>query len=76
MKNSDELRNAYNVGKIDMKSLLENRVMDIAMSDERDRLNASTYLLNRHFPVDVEQSAVTVNIDVVDVKSEILKELQ
>jgi hypothetical protein len=70
LKNSDEMTQAYMVGKSTMKSRLQSRVFDKAMSDDKDALQASTFLLNRHFPidddVDIDTGSTTSDSDIAD----------
>ncbi len=74
MLDNDEMTAAYNVGKSDMKSLLQNRVMNLALKSKSDlvSLQSSSYLLNRHCPVESD----SVNeIEVVVSDAEIIKEI-
>ena len=77
MRSSDELEDAYMVGKSDMKSLLQKRVMVKALSDDKDALGAGTFLLNRHFPISANTEVVadTTGSTDDDIRDEILDEL-
>ena len=63
MKTYPEITVAYNEGRVEMKSLLQNRVFTKAMSDDKDSLNASTYLLNRHHPADSDIDPTDTTIE-------------
>ena len=79
MRNNDVLESAYMVGKSDMKSLLQNRVMDLALTSKSDlvSLQSSSYLLNRHHPVaDTSTTEAVTTVDDTDIKQEILNDLR
>jgi len=75
MRSNDDLESAYNDGKVEMKSLLQKRVMVKALSDDKDALGASTFLLNRHFP-QVDDAEVISDVPSDEsIKQEIINDL-
>ena len=77
VRGSDKLLDAYNVGRTDMKKLLLNQSMSIALDDSHKDCTTNIWKLVDRLDRDGVDTVADVSVDVtVDVKSQILEELQ